>query len=299
MSEATGAGQVLVLTDGSPAATGAVRIAGRIARALDQPLAILGVSAGAAEEPRVAAAVREAQTLVRPFVPTVVAVQTTGELLATANGRVAETPTSLVVLGASRLDRELPTRLWALIRTLKPPVLVAPEGREELKSFLFCSGGARYIEEGAALSGRIAAGLPARVTVFHVSPRVPLIYGGQLAREEINAQDFLNSNSRLAHNIRRQIEIFREAGCEASFRIAAGDIAAEVRREIARGGHDLLIVGSSPGRRAIQTYVLGNETREIVTLAGRPFLVLRPRALGFWGELWHILTEAPEKGRKS
>ncbi len=292
-------GQVLVLTDGSPAGSGAVRLATEIARGLSSALTILGVSGSSADDSRIAEAVAAAQAHARPRVSSLETIQATGELLSVVERRVSESRTSLVVLGASPHGGASPDRValrvWKIVRTLSPPVLVAPEGSVALSSFLFCTGGARYIEEGAAFAAQIAAGVGARVTVFHVSPQVPAMYGERLEREEESAEDFLRSNSRLARNIRRQIDIFREKGVPTDFRVSAGDVANAVARELRRGGHDLVIVGSSPTGGPIRASMLGNVTRDILALAWRPFLVLRSRQPGFWAEVWRILAE-PSSG---
>jgi nucleotide-binding universal stress UspA family protein len=295
VSERPAHGQVLVLTDGSPAGHGAVRLATEIASGLSSPLAVLGVSDSSEDDGRIARAVAAGQAHARPRVSSLETIQATGELMEVVSRRVSESPTSLVVLGASPHGGASPDRLasrvWKIVRMLSPPVLVVPEGNVMLSSFLFCTGGARYIEEGAGFAAEIAVGVGARVTVFHVSPPVPAMYGERLEREEESAEDFLRSNSRLARNIRRQIDIFREKGAPTDFRVSTGDVGNAIERELRRGGHDLVIVGSSPAGGPIRTYMLGNVTRDVLAFAWRPFLVLRSRQPGLWAEVWRILVE--------
>ncbi len=303
MTQTGASGQILVLTDGSPAANSAARVATEIARRLGCSLAILGVSGGPGDDARIAEAVAAAQAHARSRVPSIETIQATGELLAVASRRVRESPTSLVVLGAGRRPGQTPARLasrvWTIVKTLSPPVLIVPEEEAGLASFLFCTGGARYIEEGARFAARMAASVGARVTVFHVSPHAPAMYGDRMEREGGSAETFLKSNSRLARNIRRQIEIFSEAGASTDFRVSVGDVADAVAREVRRGGHDLVIVGSSPTRGTIRTYVLGNVTHDIMTLTRPSFLVLRSSQPGFWAEIWRILTEPAEEKPES
>ena len=92
----------LVLTDGSPAARAAVSIAISCAKALDRPLAILGASEGGGNDEAVGAAVQDAQTLAKKDLRTVIAVQSSGDLLELARQRVADMPTCLVLAGSSR-----------------------------------------------------------------------------------------------------------------------------------------------------------------------------------------------------
>jgi hypothetical protein len=67
-------------------------------------------------------------------------------------------------------------------------------------------------------------------------------------------------------------------------------------RAIRRGNHDLLVVGSSPGRGTLRTYMLGDLSRDIVGRAGRAFLVLRSRPPGLLTEIWRSLKEGAAEG---
>lgn len=282
--------QVLVLTDGSPAARAAVSIAISCAKALDRPLAILGASEGGDNDEAVGAAVQDAQTLARKDLRTVIAVQSSGDLLELARQRVADVPTCLVLAGSSRKPVgariQITPRVWTLIKSLDPPVLVASDEHGSTMRWLFCTGGAAHIEDGARFAAGLAKGLGASVTVFHVSPQVPGIYGDRLEQEEENAEQFLRSNSRIAKHVARQVEIFRSAGVATKARVRTGEVVEGVLEEIRNGGHDLVVVGSSPTHGAIRTYLMGDVTRDIVTLSSRPFLVLRSRQPAFWETLW-------------
>ena len=292
-------GQILVLVDDSPGARSAVRMAAEISRGLGRPLALLGVSADAGQASTIEAALSEARAHVKARVAELETVQVTGELLQTARRRVSQTRTELVVLGANLRpadpSRVLAGRIWRIVKALSPPALVVPAGCETLKRFLFCTGGERFIEAGAALTAAIAAGLQAEVTVFHVSPHAPAMYGARFERESESAAEFLATNSRVSRNVRRQIEIFRAAGVRTSFRVAGGDVVPRVLDEIRREKPDLVVVGSVPTRGVMQTYVLGDLTREIVARARRPFLVLRSEAPGFWSELWGALRNGTSR----
>jgi nucleotide-binding universal stress UspA family protein len=292
-------GQILVLVDDSPGSRSAVRIATEVARALGRPLALLGASSDAGQASTIAGALSDAQAHAKARVASLETVQATGELLETAKRRVSQSPTELVVLGANLRpadpSRVLAGRIWRIVKALSPPVLVVPAGCETLKRFLFCTGGERFIEGGATLAAAIAGGLQAEVIVFHVSPHAPAMYGARFDRESESATEFLGTNSRVSRNVRRQIEIFQSAGARTSFRVAGGDVVPQVLEEIRREKPDLVVVGSVPTRGVMQTYVLGDLTREIVARARRPFLVLRSKAPGFWSELWGALRDGSSR----
>lgn len=299
MSSPPRRGQILVLVDESPGSRSAVHLGIEIARALGHGLTLLGVSGSAAEAAPIEAALADANARAKSRVESLEVVQATGELIAVASRRVSETATDLIVLGAnlrpSDPARTFAARIWRVVKGLSPPVLVVPAGCEAIERCLFCTGGERFIEEGATLAAAIAAGLGASVTVFHVSPHAPSIFGGRFTREEESGDAFLATNSRVSRNVRRQIELFRAAGARTDFRVAGGDVVAQVLEEIRRGRPDLVIVGSVPTRGRVQTYVLGDLTREIVSRARRPFLVLRSKAPGFWSEMWKAFSNGARK----
>jgi nucleotide-binding universal stress UspA family protein len=287
-------GQILVLVDGSAGSRAAAAAAVEIARALGRPLAILGVTvAGAADAP-IAAAVGEARSLASGRVAAVDAIQSTGDVLEVARRRISETPTALVVLGADPRPGPFPRlaggQAWRMVRALASPVLIVPAGSSPPSKILFCSGGERFTDEGARMVGELAAALAAPVLLLHVSPQIPELYSGPLGRDA-SPENFLESNSRLARNLRRQLEIFRAAGAQASFRLAWGDVVDRVVEELRARASDLLVVGSSPARGEISAYVLGDVAREIAGRAGCAVLIVRPRQPGFWAELWRSLRE--------
>jgi nucleotide-binding universal stress UspA family protein len=293
VSESVFPGEVLALVDGSPASQAAAALGTQVASALSRPLAILGVSGSEREHSAISQAISDARAAASSKVPSVEAIEATGEILEVAERRVLRTTTALVVLGWNpRSDG--PNRrpgVWRLANSLAPPVLVVPPGSIELKRFLFCTGGERYIEEGARFTAWLAAALKARVTAFHVLPHAPEIYGDWVERGEEEPEEFLQSGSRLARNIGRQLEIFRAAGLETGFHTATGEVVSSVLREVRRDRIDLLIVGSPAASGAIRSYMLGDVTREIASQARVPFLVVRSKQPGFWAELWRALTE--------
>jgi nucleotide-binding universal stress UspA family protein len=287
-------GQILVLVDGSTGSRAAASAAIEIARALGRPLAILGVTGTGATGAPIVEAVSQARALATESVSAVDAIQSTGDVLEVARKRVSETPTALVVLGADPRPGQFLRlgggHIWRMVRALAPPVLIVPAGSAPVSRILFCSGGERFTDEGARMVGELAGALGAPVLLLHVSPQIPELYSGPLGRDA-GPEQFLESNSRLARNLRRQLEIFRAAGAQASFRLAWGDVVERVLEELRTSAADLLVVGSSHARGGIRAYVLGDVAREIAGRAGRPVLIVRPRQPGFWAELWRSLRE--------
>ena len=250
MSDTTAPERVLALADGSPAAQAAVRAATEIAASLRVPLAILGVSGATdtGDEAAIESGLKAAHDHAKQKIVSVETIRATGDLLEVAERLVSEAPTALVVVGSHPRSatgrRRIAPSVWRLVRSLGPAVLVMPPREFAPRRALFCTGGERFIEQGARLAARVAAALGTTVTVFHVSPLVPAMYGDRMRQEELDPVEFLASNSRLARNIRRQIEIFRSAGVDVTLRLDAGDVVSRVIEEVRRAAPDLVIVGS-------------------------------------------------------
>jgi len=300
MTDGASAERILVLADDSPGAAAAVRAGTRFAEGLGAPLAILGVARTAEEDSRIETALGSAFAAARERLPSVEVVRATGDLIETARRRLAESPSALVLLGArwkpGEGHRRIAPGVWRLVHSLEPPVLVTPPGDGEISRALFCTGGERFIEDGARFAAKLLAGVRASVTVLHVLPAIPGMYGDRMREEEADVADFLASNSRTSRNVRRQVEIFRSAGVAVELRLATGDVAPRIFEEIRRGNHDLLVVGSSPARGTLRTYMLGDLSRDIVGRAGRAFLVLRSRPPGLLTEIWRSLKEGAAEG---
>src|SRR5207302_2045926 len=88
--------------------------------------------------------------------------------------RTSESPFDLVVIGAARKAPRglfwLSSKAYKIVKEVQPPVLIALGKSLGLKRCLICSGGKTYIDEAVRLSGQIAHGVGATVTLLHVLP---------------------------------------------------------------------------------------------------------------------------------
>ena len=96
-------------------------------------------------------------------------------------------------------------RTYEVIKAIQPPVLVAIGERKQLKRFLVCTGGKRFIEQAVRFTGEIAAAVGASVTLLHVMAEPPAIYVNLVQLEE-NVDQLLESKSELGTNLLRQKE---------------------------------------------------------------------------------------------
>jgi len=141
------------------------------------------------------------------------------------------------------------------------------------------------------LTGDIARGAGASITLLHVLPEPPAIYA-RLPRMQETADWLLSSNSELGLNLRREKETLDQLGIEVEVKVTRGGVLDQILSEVGRGGYDLVVTGSALSR-GLRTYVLGDVTREIVNRASCPILVVRSpeaaseqsRLRGFLGKL--------------
>src|SRR5205814_3529824 len=97
----------------------------------------------------------------------------------------------IVVIGAERRGTSglywRSEKTYEVIKSIRPPVLVAIGEFAELKRFLVCTGGKEFIGEAVQLTGRLAGAVGASVTLVHVMAEPPAIYA-DLVRMEADGE---------------------------------------------------------------------------------------------------------------
>jgi len=97
------------------------------------------------------------------------------------------------------------SKTYKLIKEIRSPVLSVAGKTTSINRILICSGGKRYIDDAVLLTGKIAHGLGATVTLLHVTSEPPGILA-RLPHMEDDATFLLRSKSELAQNLRREKE---------------------------------------------------------------------------------------------
>jgi nucleotide-binding universal stress UspA family protein len=299
--------RILLLVDGSPPSESATGLTAALAAACRASVTAFSVvepdSVRAELETALAAAVAvlmRSNPALEPAGGTAVeTILAEGELVAEVV-RKAEDRYDLTVLGARRRryweGERLSLRLWKLAKAIRTPVLLVPEGAPaKIRTVLFCTGGAHYIERGAVFAARLAAALGAGAVVLHVLPETPQIYRDWSAARPSTAQ-VLSGEGRLARRLRSQLHAFEKEGVAASVHLEEGPVEPGIFRAAREVGAELIVVGSAPSRGPFGTYVLGNVTREVAIRAQLPVLIVRSEPAGLIRDLWRILWEpAPPK----
>ena len=286
--------RLLICSDGADPADKPARLGGLVARACKADVVLLGVvEQPKDEEPLSAALASEAKLLAEFKVKPEILVRS-GEPIEQILQETSANKYDLVVVGApikrtsGRYWRS--QRTYEVIKSIAPPVFVASGDCASLSKFLVCTGGKQYIDAAVQLTGQIAAGAGASVTLLHVMPEPPAIYAGMLRREE-DVEGLLAADSELSRNLRAQKASLEKLGVTAHVRVRHGIVIDEVLTELQEGEYDLIVTGSSPARGPLQHYIMGDLTRDIVNRADIAVLVARP-AKGMQSGWWSALKRA-------
>lgn len=267
----------LVCSDGSRPAESAMRLGALVAAACGAEVVLLGIVEAPGKTDEILAALRRGLHFFEEKNVRAELVTVTGEPIAEIIKRTEQTKFDLVVIGAARKGSYrlfwISTKAYKIIKRIHPPVLMVLEKTSAIKRILICTGGQKYIAEAVALTGKIACGLQASVTLLHVMPQPPPLYSG-LRRLKLDVDAILNSNSALGRNLREQKKALEDLGVPVEVHLREGSVLEEIHDEISAGSYDLAVSGSSLSG-TFRTYILGDVTREIVNRAGCAVLVVR------------------------
>jgi nucleotide-binding universal stress UspA family protein len=270
--------KILICSDGSEAADRAVKLGVAVAAACHAEVTLLGVLETPGAEDSILDSLRRGhQALLDKKIPAEL-ITKSGEPIAEIVRRTEDLSYDLVVVGAPRREgRGLfwrPTKTYKIIKSVRPPVLVVMGKTTTIKRILVCTGGKKYIDNAVKLTGEIARGMGATVTLFHVVAPPPAIYA-RLYRQEVDTEAVLASRSELGQNLRNEKSILDSLGVPTEVRLRQGHVLDEIFNEIRRGDYDLVVSGASLSRGSIHTYILGDVTREIVNRTECAVLVAR------------------------
>lgn len=271
--------RILICSNGMPAADQAAQLGGMIARRCGAETTLLGIAERPDDEDSLQNALEAAgQTMQAEGVAPRIVVGT-GEPVSRIQQEASSGSYDLVVIGAEQKARSGPywrsRKTYEVIKSIAPPVLVAIGSTTELKKFLVCTGGKKFIAPAVRLAGTLGAALGATVTLLHVMAEPPALYAGFIEMEE-DLQRLLESKSELGINLSRQKSDLESLGVKTVVRIRHGFVLDELFQEVNEGGHDLIVAGSSTATGIVRHYIMGDLTRSILNRASCPVLVARP-----------------------
>jgi nucleotide-binding universal stress UspA family protein len=269
--------KILICSDGSEQADRAIRLGTAIVTACQAEVTLLGIFESQGESKPILDSLKRGQALLEDKKIHAELISKSGGAIEEIAKRTEEATYDLVIIGAVRKESRGPfwmsSKSYKIIKEIKPPVLSVAGKSTTIKRVLICSGGKRYIENAVQLTGEIARGLGAPVTLLHVMPEPPAIYA-HLSRVEETAAELLTSQSELGINLRHAKESLESLGVRVEVRLRQGSVLEGILREIHEGAYDLVAAGSALSR-GLRSYALGDITREIVNRANCAVLVVR------------------------
>jgi len=269
--------KILICSDGTSPADSAIRIGGLLAGPTRAETTLLGIAENPQDErPLRDALEAQAQSLrTHDVIPEIVV--RAGEPIRQILEQSSTAIYDLVVIGAQQKGTTglywRSEKTYEVIKSIRPPVLVAIGECTALKKFLVCTGGKKTIEKAVQLTGKLAAAVGASVTLLHVMAE-PAIYA-DLVRMEEDVHRLLESKSELGTNLRRQRRELERLGVSAAVRLRHGIVIDQVFEEAREGDYDLIVTGTSPARGLLRHYIMGDLTRSILNHANCPVLVAR------------------------
>ncbi|MDB6066523.1 MAG: UspA domain protein [Pedosphaera sp.] len=270
--------KILICNDGSEPADKATRLGANIAAACNAEVTLLGIIEAPGRTEPILDALRRGLQLLKDQKIRAELVTITGQPIVEIIKRTEEVRFDLVVIGAMRKETSGPfwvsSKSYKIIKSIRPPVLVVLEKTSAIRRIVICTGGRKYIDNAVALTGQIARGMHASVTLFHVMPAPPALYA-HLPRMDVNVRDVLASKSELGRNLREEKATLESLGVPTEVKLRRGPVLQEIFREIQGGDYDLVVTGSSLSHGNLRTYILGDITREIVNRCTCAVLVVR------------------------
>ncbi|HEV3391988.1 MAG TPA: universal stress protein [Chthoniobacterales bacterium] len=287
--------KILICSDGMPAADSATKLGSMLAAPLQAEATLLGIAEKSTDEPALRSALeKQAQWLREKNVSPQIVVGA-GDPVRQIVDETTKSKYDLVIIGARRTGSTGPhwrsEKMYEVIKSISPPVLVAMGEWAELKRFLVCTGGKEFIEAALQLTGQLAKAVGASITLLHVMAEPPAIYA-DLVRLEEDVTRLLESNSELGINLRAQKEDLEELGVSAEVRVRHGIVVEQVFAEARERNYELIVTGSSQARGMLRHYIMGDLTRSILNHANCPVLVARAGASVSPRGIWRSIRRA-------
>jgi nucleotide-binding universal stress UspA family protein len=287
--------KILIFSDGMPAADSATKLGAMLAAPLQAETTLLGIAEKPTDEHALRAALeKQAQWLREKNVSAQIVVGA-GDPVRQIADETTKTKYDLVIIGARKTGSTGPywrsEKMYEVIKSISPPVVVAMGEWAQLKRFLVCTGGKEFIEAALQLTGQLAKAVGASVTLLHVMAEPPAIYA-DLVRLEEDVERLLESNSELGLNLREQKSDLEKLGVSAEVRVRHGIVVDQVFAEARERNYDLIVTGSSQARGLLRHYIMGDLTRSILNHANCPVLVARAGASVSPRGIWRSIRRA-------
>ncbi len=183
-------------------------------------------------------------------------------------------------LGRPPLKRLLAGRSFRhFMEHVSEPMIYVPKVKWPPKRILVCVGGLGYQVTAENLAIRLAKAVQAEMVLLTVVPPIDLDYPeARQVREHWH--HLLETDTLIGKNLRRGLEIARQAGLQASVKVRNGIVIGEIVDEIKEGGYELICMGSPYSTQTLRQLYSPNITAEIAERDLAPVLTARYKPEG-------------------
>jgi nucleotide-binding universal stress UspA family protein len=154
-------------------------------------------------------------------------------------------------------------------------VLLIKGNHGHLSRLLICASGAEVGQVAIQAGAQLSCSAGAQATILHVVDAMPGMYTG-LEQMEETFSELLESASDSAKQLKWAATVVDKECVVSDLKLRRGIVADEILREGQEGHYDLIVLGSSRSANGIVRILLGDLTREILSRARRPVLVVCP-----------------------
>lgn len=272
--------KMLICSIGSERQKSTLRFAAMVAGALGADTTLLGVVGKKRKAKDMAEALdAAAEELAAHDLPVQVQVEA-GDAEKIVLESIEQGGYDIVVLGAlgGKRSRRAPLNSvgMRIVEQAQSSVLVVKGERPSLSRLLICASGTEYGHMAIWAGASLACGAGAQATVLHVVDPMPTMYTGLEQMEETLAE-LLQSESAMARELKWAAWVVKEECKISELKLRRGIAADEILREGQEGDFDLIVLGSSQSASGLVRVLMGDLTREVVSRAQRPVLVVRPQ----------------------
>lgn len=291
--------KILICSDGTSSADTAIHLGGSFAGALKAEATLLGIAETSQDEQPLRDALQKQANSLREHGISPSMIVQAGEPVRQIVDQTSKTSYDLVVIGARWTGATgyywRSQKTYEVIKSIRPPVLVAIGEPRPLKRFLVCTGGKEFIEKAVQFTGEIAAALGASVTLLHVMAEPPAIYVNLVQLEE-NVDQLLESKSELGINLLHEKKDLEHLAVPVEVRLRHGIAIDQIFDEASAGDYDLIVTGTSQARGLLGHYIMGDLTRSILNRADCPVLVARAGKPKATRTLWKAIKGLFSRG---
>ena len=140
---------------------------------------------------------------------------------------------------------------------------------------LFCTGGSEKSENAIRATAPLAEKLGADATVLSVGPSHDVfgrMLGAEFRMSEVTIDTDRAVNKNFNKHAQSGVKILEQAGITAVAKVARGEIADEIVKEVEGGDYDFIVMAAKgkPGDRRL----LGSNTRKVLAKSKIPVYVV-------------------------